>query len=92
MHLRAVIFSHSQVSKKYVDKKTSEQIHAKARPFIDWLKTAEEESGEEDDDVEVVYTNRTEEAVLKEEAKKEAQKAAPVTNDDDDEGLDIDDI
>jgi len=77
----------SKVSKKYVAKDISEKIHIKAKPFIDWLKTADEESEEDDDDeVEVVYTNRSEAAVLKEEA----MKNKPAVVDDDD--LDIDDI
>jgi len=81
----------AKVSKKYVSKEISEKIHAKAKPFIDWLKTADEESEEdEDDDVEVVYTTRTEEAVLREEAMKNNKKEADDGNDDDD--LDIDDI
>jgi len=82
----------SKVSKKYVKKEVSEKIHAKAKPFIDWLKTADEESEEDDEDegVEVVYTNRTEEAVLKEEAMK--SKAAVTQNDDEEDDLDIDDI
>jgi len=81
----------SKVSKKYVAKDISEKIHAKAKPFIDWLKTAEEDSSDEDDDdeVEVVYTNRSEAAVLKEEAMK--NQPAPTVDEDDDE-LDIDDI
>jgi len=81
----------SKVSKKYVAKDVSEKIHAKAKPFIDWLKTAEEDSSDEDDDdeVEVVYTNRSEAAVLKEEAMK--NQPAPTVEDDDDD-LDIDDI
>jgi translation initiation factor 5 len=85
----------NKVSKKYVDKKTSEQIHAKTKPFIDWLKTAEEEESDEDDEgVEVVYTNRSEEAVLKEEAmkKREAEKAAQPAAEASDDELDIDDI
>lgn len=85
-----LVYFISQVSKKYVDKKTSEQIHAKAKPFIDWLNTAEEESEEDDEEVEVVYTNRSEEAVLKEDAKKEAMKNQPKEEEEDD--LDIDDI
>ena len=82
------------MSKKYVDKKTSEQIRAKAKPFLDWLKTADEEDSDEEG-LEVVYTNRTEEAVLKEEAmkKKEAEKAAqPADENNDDDDIDIDDI
>jgi len=78
----------AKVSKKYVAKDISEKIHAKGKPFIDWLKTAEEDSSEEEDDeVEVVYTNRSEAAVLKEEAMK---KQPPPPADDDE--LDIDDI
>lgn len=47
---------HSKVSKKYVSKEFSQAIHAKAEPFIKWLKEAEEESSEEEEeesDVEV---------------------------------------
>ena len=36
-----------QVSKKYVSKDLSEQIHKKAEPFLTWLKDAEEESESE---------------------------------------------
>lgn len=50
-----------QVSKKYVSKELAKEIHAKAAPFIKWLKEAEEESegsdqddGEEDENVEVM--------------------------------------
>lgn len=81
----------AKVSKKYVSKDISEKIHVKAKPFIDWLKTADEESEEEDEDeVEVVYTTRTEEAVLREEAMKNNKNAA--ADEDDDDDLDIDDI
>ena len=46
---------HSKVSKKYVSKELSTEIHTKAEPFIKWLKEAEEEDEEEsdEDDVEV---------------------------------------
>uniref|UniRef100_A0A3P8Y9Q8 Eukaryotic translation initiation factor 5 n=1 Tax=Esox lucius TaxID=8010 RepID=A0A3P8Y9Q8_ESOLU len=46
-----------KVSKKYVSKELAKEIHAKAAPFIKWLKEAEEESegSEEDENVEVVY-------------------------------------
>ncbi|KAJ2999486.1 hypothetical protein HDV02_002799 [Globomyces sp. JEL0801] len=33
-----------KISKKYVEKKVSQQIHMSALPFINWLKEAEEES------------------------------------------------
>jgi len=47
----------SKVSKKYVSKDLSQEIHDRASPFLTWLKVAEEEeseSEEEDDDVEVL--------------------------------------
>lgn len=47
----------SKVSKKYVSRDLSEEIHNKAQPFINWLKEAEEEESdseeEDDDDLEV---------------------------------------
>lgn len=46
----------SKVTKKYVSKDLSQEIHDKAAPFLTWLKEAEEEdseSEEEDDDLEV---------------------------------------
>ncbi|XP_056327591.1 eukaryotic translation initiation factor 5-like isoform X2 [Danio aesculapii] len=53
-----------KVSKKYVSKELAMEIHAKAAPFVKWLKEAEEESeGSEveeerdDENVEVVYSS-----------------------------------
>ncbi|XP_038818878.1 eukaryotic translation initiation factor 5-like isoform X2 [Salvelinus namaycush] len=52
-----------KVSKKYVSKELAKEIHAKAAPFVKWLKEAEEESEgsgvdeeEDEDNVEVVYS------------------------------------
>ena len=39
-----------KISKKYVSKELAQEIHAKASPFIKWLKEAEEESEESDDE------------------------------------------
>jgi hypothetical protein len=39
-----------RASKKYVSKDLSEEMHAKAKPFLDWLENAEESSDEEDSD------------------------------------------
>ena len=48
-----------KVSKKYVSKELSEQIHKKAEPFIKWLKEAEEETSDEDEDeVELEFDDR----------------------------------
>ncbi|XP_066920547.1 eukaryotic translation initiation factor 5-like [Clytia hemisphaerica] len=87
----------AKVSKKYVSKKTCEQIHAKAKPFLDWLKTADEEESDDDDEgVEVVYTERSEQAVLKEEAIKKEQAAKQTNNTSaaniEEDDIDIDDI
>ncbi|KAL4641840.1 eukaryotic translation initiation factor 5 [Arapaima gigas] len=49
-----------KVSRKYVSKELAKEIHARATPFVKWLKEAEEESEgsdeEEDENVEVVYS------------------------------------
>lgn len=49
------------MSKKYVSKELAKEIHAKAAPFVKWLKEAEEESEgsgadeeEDEDNVEVM--------------------------------------
>lgn len=42
-----------QVSKKYVSKELAKEIHAKAQPFVKWLKEAEEESEGSEDEEEV---------------------------------------
>lgn len=49
-----------KVSKKYVSKEISQEIHDKAAVFIKWLEEAEEESSEDEDeeDIEVVYSDR----------------------------------
>ncbi|XP_028395934.1 eukaryotic translation initiation factor 5-like [Dendronephthya gigantea] len=78
----------AKVSKKYVSKETSSQIHEKAAPFIKWLQEAEEESSEEEEengeDLEVVYaTDAGKKKILAEEKKKA---------EDDEDDLDIDEI
>lgn len=51
------------MSKKYVSKELAKEIHAKAEPFIKWLKEAEEESEgseeEEDDDEDNVEVKKS---------------------------------
>lgn len=52
-----------KISKKYVPKEVSQEIHEKASVFIKWLEEAEEEESsdgdDDEDDVEVVYTDRS---------------------------------
>ncbi|XP_019960341.1 eukaryotic translation initiation factor 5 isoform X1 [Paralichthys olivaceus] len=87
-----VIFTWAEkVSKKYVSKELAKEIHAKAAPFVKWLKEAEEESEgseeeevEDDENVEVVYSSSARE--LKVETVK---KDTPEKEEDD---LDIDAI
>ena len=82
-----------KVSKKYVTKEMSEKIHEKAKPFIQWLREADEESSEEEDDsdLEIEYNDRARVEPLR------AEKPAPVVKkpaagEEGDEDLDIDDI
>merc|ERR1712110_1203305 len=90
-----------KVSKKYVSKELSEKIHEKVKPFITWLKEAEEEeSDESDEEVELEFDERVHSSGIKEkkeepikngkvEAKKEEVNANGNDEDDDDD-LDID--
>uniref|UniRef100_A0A3Q2EFH2 Eukaryotic translation initiation factor 5 n=1 Tax=Cyprinodon variegatus TaxID=28743 RepID=A0A3Q2EFH2_CYPVA len=88
-----VIFAWAErVSKKYVSKELAKEIHAKAAPFVKWLKEAEEESEgseeedeeEDDENVEVVYSQSARE--LKVETVK------PETPEKEEDDIDIDAI
>jgi len=88
---------HSKVSKKYVSKDLSQEIHSKAEPFFKWLKEAEEESSEEEEgesDVEIEYDDRariTKITAADTIAPKPAVAKAAQNGDEDDD-LDIDAI
>lgn len=77
-------------------KQATKDLKLKAKPFIDWLREADEESDDDDEDeeVDVVYTHRSEDQVKKQEAKeKEAAEKLTNGNDDDpDDDLDDDEI
>ncbi|RZC37619.1 eukaryotic translation initiation factor 5, partial [Asbolus verrucosus] len=65
----AIIAWAEKVSKKYVSKEISQEIHDKAAPFVKWLKEAETEESESeeetDDDVEIEYNDRAQVVPLK---------------------------
>lgn len=67
-----------KVSKRYVSKEVSQEIHDKAAPFIKWLKEAETEESESeegsDDDVEIEYNDRAQVVPLKPTNNKPAEK------------------
>merc|ERR1712203_293173 len=77
-----------KVSKKYVSKALSEKIHEKVKPFITWLKEAEEEeSDESDEEVEIGFDERAKISSMKEQkedpkenGKEEPKKAEIATN------------
>lgn len=84
-----------KVSKKYVSKDVSQEIHNKAAPFIKWLKEAEEEESSEseeesDEDVEIEYNERAQITPLKPVPKPPVKK--PQVDDDDENDVDIDAI
>merc|ERR1711881_558615 len=89
-----------KVSKKYVSKELSEQIHKKAEPFIKWLKEAEEESDEEEDRdgaIDLEFDEKAKISPIKEvEENKNGKETSPASkdddNDDDEDEIDIDDI
>lgn len=84
-----------KVSKKYVAREVSQEIHDKAAPFITWLKeadTEESESDEEesDDEVEIEYDDRAH-IQLKATPQPKAKQPQPAVDDGPDD-VDIDAI
>ncbi|XP_029039195.1 eukaryotic translation initiation factor 5 [Osmia lignaria lignaria] len=86
----------NKVTKKYVSKDLSQEIHDKAAPFLTWLKEAEEEdseSEEEDDDLEIEYDDRAKQSLKPQQPPPVQKKPAVVNEDSDDEDdFDIDAI
>ncbi|KAK0163400.1 hypothetical protein PV327_007085 [Microctonus hyperodae] len=83
----------SKVTKKYVAKDVSQEIHDKAAPFITWLKEAEEEESEsedeDDDDLEIEYDDRAKQPLKQQQQQQIQTMKKPVENDSD-EGDDFD--
>lgn len=82
-----------KVSKKYVSKEVSQEIHDKAAPFIKWLKEADTEESdseeESDDDVEIEYNDR---AQIQLKATPQVKEKKPQPEDEEVDDVDIDAI
>jgi len=94
-----------KVSKKYISKELSEQIHKRAESFLTWLKTAEEESEEDsDEDVQLEFDERAKISTIKEKideapatngsknGKESSKEPDSIDDDEEEEDVDIDDI
>lgn len=93
-----------KVSKRHVSKKVATEIHEKVKPFVQWLKDAEEEDSSSDDgengggdsDVEIEYDDRARVEPLKVVAAVTAVAAVNKKNnaldDEDGDEIDIDEI
>ena len=84
-----------KVSKKYVSKEISQEIHTKAAPFVKWLQEAEsesEEEGSDDDELDIEYDDRAGVTPLKAKTEVPAKKAAVEDAEDGEEDFDIDAI
>ncbi|KAH8299264.1 hypothetical protein KR018_001143 [Drosophila ironensis] len=84
-----------KVSKRHVSKKIATEIHEKVRPFVQWLKDAEEEESESENDddggdseVEIEYNDR---ACIKLK-NVSITSETKIDKDDEDEPLNIDEI
>ncbi|XP_032685846.1 eukaryotic translation initiation factor 5 [Odontomachus brunneus] len=82
----------SKVSKKYVLKDLSQEIHDRAVPFLTWLKVAEEEESESESDLEIEYDDRAKQQSLKQQQQPPPVQKPAATNDDSDDDFDIDAI
>ncbi|XP_029585858.1 eukaryotic translation initiation factor 5 [Salmo trutta] len=81
-----------KVSKKYVSKELAKEIHARASPFIRWLKEAEEES-EEDSEVEEEEDDENVEVVYDSSARElKVETVKPNKPDEEEDDFDIDAI
>ncbi|XP_050521081.1 eukaryotic translation initiation factor 5 [Daktulosphaira vitifoliae] len=84
----------SKISKKYVSKELSQEIHNYASQFITWLKEAEEEeesADESDDELEIEYNDRVHSNTLKAQPAISVAKTTVAVEDNEDD-VDIDAI
>lgn len=99
---QAVIEWADKVSKKYVPREVSQEIHKQAEPFVKWLQEAdteesdsdeEDENGDSDDEVQIEYDDRAKVTSLKDTAKApQPTPAATKIQEDPDDGTDDVDI
>ncbi|XP_050430542.1 eukaryotic translation initiation factor 5 [Adelges cooleyi] len=83
----------SRISKKYVSKELSQEIHNHANQFITWLREAEEEeesADDSDDELEIEYNDRVHTSTLKVQPTPPVVK--PAAADDNEDDVDIDAI
>ncbi|XP_067941506.1 eukaryotic translation initiation factor 5-like [Watersipora subatra] len=83
-----------KVSRKYVNKEVGQEIHAKAEPFLKWLKEAEEEDSEDEEsegDIGVEFTN-TAKVGMKDTAQPAASNNGADEKTEEDSDIDLDDI
>lgn len=82
--------------KKHVSKEKAKEIRAKATPFVNWLRTAEEETSDEEEDVEVEYSAKAAQSKLTVVSEPSpsvaAQLGAKEEDDDEEDDVNIDDI
>lgn len=86
-----------QVSKKYVSKEISQEIHNKAAPFVKWLQEADTEESSEsedesDEDVEIEYDDRAQVTPLKPQQTATPVKKPALEEEEGGDDLNIDDI
>lgn len=81
-----------KVSKKYVSKEVSKEIHEKAAMLIKWLKEADEEESSSEEEVEVVYSTTKKVGVETVKPAKTANNTTAAHDEEEEDDIDIDAI